>query len=152
MTDSTGDAWLLQLTGSYRAAIGLREMLYVLPEEPVSHLVPLSRPHAARVMVWQSQLIPLIDLTVFLGGDPAPDARRMIGIVSCAAGNDSKSTSRLGGLMISRTPERIQVWDHQACGLPPAPAQWRSIAASCFRHPDHGPVPILDLAAILLPN
>jgi hypothetical protein len=76
----------------------------------------------------------------------------MLGIVACAAEGDSQSPTRFGALRMTRPPERIQVSDQLACDLPrESESAWRSISASCFRHPLHGAVPILDLASILLP-
>jgi hypothetical protein len=42
-------------------------------------------------------------------------------------------------------PERVRVTDEQACALPESPPGWHEVAISCFEHPDHGAVPILDL-------
>jgi hypothetical protein len=48
-------------------------------------------------------------------------------------------------MLLGKVPERIQVVDEQACALPGSPAAWHQVAISCFEHPDHGAVPILDL-------
>jgi hypothetical protein len=150
------NGWLLYLNGGMRAAIGLRQMLYVLPDEPTTYTVPKTPAHAARVLVWQGHLVPLIDLHVYLcgggrfGSGPS-NSQAMVGIVACAIGSESESSTTFGAFVMSRAPDRIQVSDSQACGLPDELATWAPIAASCFRHPLLGPVPVLDLPAILTP-
>jgi chemotaxis signal transduction protein len=146
----TVEGWLLHFSERVRAAIGLREMLYVLPDEPATYPVPRAPAHASHVVMWQQHLVPLIDLNVCIAGAGVKSAHKLVGIVACAAANDADAGTALGALVMCRAPERIQVSDGQACGLPDAPAGWRSISASCFRHPLHGPVPILDLPAILV--
>jgi hypothetical protein len=159
MTEAASDGWLLHLSGGLRAAIGLRQMLYILPDEPATHAVPRAPVHATRIFVWQQHLVPLIDLHAYLSGSkaqPGADAsswQPMVGVVGCATGSETEDSAAqgaaLGALMLSRAPDRIQVSDSQACGLPDELAAWAPIAMSCFRHPLHGPVPILDLPAIL---
>ena len=149
-----GNGWLLHLNGGLCAAIGLRQMLYVIPDEPATYAVPKTPPHAARVLVWQEHLVPLIDLNVYLngGGSGASNSQTLVGIVACASGFEPQSSAIFGAFLMSRAPDRIQVSDSQACPLPDPLASWAPIAASCFRHPEHGPVPILDLPAILVPS
>jgi chemotaxis signal transduction protein len=152
MTESTSDGWLMHFGDNLRATIGLREMLFVLPDDQETHPVPRTHAHAASVYLWQQNLVPVIDLHRYLRGSTASGAPGMMGIVACASTENSSSHTRLGALKMSRPPERIQVSDQQACELPAElAAAWRSISASCFRHPVHGAVPILDLAAILIP-
>lgn len=151
MTASRGEGWLLHLNGGLRAAVGIREMLFVLPKEPIAYKVPRAPVHAGRVILWQEQPVPLIDLYVYLRGTQPLASQMMIGVVACAAGAEANPVTRFGALILSRPPERIEVADEQACGLPKEPVAWRSIAASCFRHPVHGAVPILDLASLLTP-
>jgi chemotaxis signal transduction protein len=153
---SSSNGWLLYLNGGLRAAIGLRQMLYVLPEEPTTYTVPKTPAHAARVLVWQEHLVPLIDLHVYLYGggqlgSGASNSQAMVGVVACAMGSESESRTAFGAFLMSRAPDRIQVSDSQACALPDELATWVAVAASCFRHPLLGPVPVLDLPAILAP-
>jgi chemotaxis signal transduction protein len=151
MTARTCPGWLLYLNGGLHAAIGLREMLYVLPDQPVIYPVPRAPAYTPGVVAWQQHLVPLIDLHGCLAGTAEVGGQNLVGIVACATAGDADVKTAFGALLMSRAPERIQVSDTQACALPEAPATWRAISASCFRHPVHGPVPILDLPAILAP-
>jgi chemotaxis signal transduction protein len=156
MTDST-NGWLLHLDGGRCAAIGLRNMLYVLPDKPTTYTVPRAPAYAASVLMWQEHLVPLIDLGAYLygaarvgSGDSTSQA--LVGVVACATGAESRSSATFGAFLMSRAPDRIQVSDSQACPLPDPLAIWAPITASCFLHPQHGPVPVLDLPAILTPS
>jgi chemotaxis signal transduction protein len=152
MTDSTSEAWLMHFADDLQATIGLREMLFVLPDDHTAHPVPRASAHAKSVYLWQQKLVPVIDLHRYVRGAEAPRGQGMLGIVACAAEGDSRTPTRFGALKMIRPPERVQVSDNQACELPrESESAWRSISASCFRHPLHGAVPILDLASILLP-
>lgn len=153
---SISNGWLLHLNGGLHAAVGLRQMLYVLSDEPTTYAVPKTPAYAARVLLWQEHLVPLIDLQVYICGDGGFGSRpsnpqAMVGVVACAMGSESESPTTFGAFMMSRAPDRIQVSDSQACALPDELASWAPIAASCFSHPLVGPVPVLDLPTILTP-
>jgi len=147
MAASVAHAWVLHLSDSVRVAIGIQEMIYVMPEEPTTYPVPRTPSHAQRVLVWEKKLIALLDLHKYLTQTNAPAAPRMVGIVTCAVPNTDEVA--FGGLLMSRPPQRVEVTDAQACELPAQQRKLGSIAASCFRHPTYGPVPILDLPALL---
>jgi chemotaxis signal transduction protein len=156
MTDA-GDGWLLHLGGGRCAAIGLRQMLYVLPDKPTTYTVPRAPAYATRVLMWQEHLVPLIDLDAYLygaehAGSDASNSQTLVGVVACATGSETSSSATLGAFLMSRAPDRIQVSDSQGCPLPNALTLWAPITASCFRHPQYGPVPILDLPVILTPS
>src|SRR5438309_1116937 len=115
MTEAASDGWLLHLSGGLRAAIGLRQMLYILPDQPATHAVPRAPVHATRIFVWQQHLVPLIDLHAYLSGSkaqPGADAsswQPMVGVVGCATGSEAEDSAAqgaaLGALMLSRAPD-----------------------------------------------
>jgi chemotaxis signal transduction protein len=150
MSTGAAEAWLIHLNAGLRAAVGSREMLYVLPENFSTHKIPRSPAHAQSIVMWQEHLVPLIDLPRYVSDANYGSSQRLVGIVAVAANTGERSTTELGALWMTRPPEKIQVTNEQACALPPALQAWARISASCFRHPVHGAVPILDLASILM--
>jgi hypothetical protein len=101
-------------------------------------------------MVWQQRLVPCIDLHAYLFGTLRSEAAKVVGIIGSGAA--ATDCAEWGALMLSRAPERIQVSDDQGCDLPDTLAVWAPLAVSCFVHPVHGPVPILDIPALLDPS
>jgi chemotaxis signal transduction protein len=147
------NGWLLELRGPWRAAIGLRELIHVLPYSPRLHMVPQAPLHARHVLLWEGKVVPVLDLAAYLEAgaefEPGtatnrPSFDHLVGIVAYQAG----SGVGLGGMLLGKVPERVCVTDEQACALPESPVGWQRLAISCFRHPDHGAVPILDLPGL----
>jgi chemotaxis signal transduction protein len=146
------NAWLLKLRGPLRAAVGARELIHVLPYSPRLYPVPQTPPHARHVILWEGKILPVVDLAVFFEAgaeDGLGTATNqlsldyLVGIVAYQIAPGSEVG--LAGMLLGKVPERIRVTDDQACALPEWPAGWQQVAISCFEHPAHGAVPILDL-------
>lgn len=146
------NGWLLKLRGQWRAAVGLRELVHVLPYSPRLYMVPQTPPHARHVILWEGKIVPVVDLVAYLEAGAEPSLRtatnqlsldHLVGIVAYQTAPGSAVS--LAGMLLGKVPERIWVTDEQACALPESPSGWRQAAISCFEHPDCGAVPILDL-------
>ena len=148
-------AWLLQLSGGQWAALGEAEILYVLPELPPLHVVPLAPPHARNVIVWEQRIVPLMDAGQLLARArkvrpiEADDTRAVVAIVAVddARGGDGYS---VGALLLRAVPQRIEVHDHSDCALPANLVPWEHVLDACFLHSHDQPVPILNLAALFM--
>lgn len=157
---AVSDAWLLHLNGGARAAIGQREMLYVLPHEPRLHRVPLAPEHACHVLIWEHRLVPVVDAGLLISSSPlSTDAetttlssfQKLIAIVAVCDADETQAS--LGALLLCAMPERIAVSDDSACDLSEELSKSNRMVCACFRATaDSAPVPILDLAAIFGPN
>ena len=146
------NGWVLKLRGQWRAAVGLRELVHVLPYSPRLYMVPQTPPHARHVILWEGRILPVVDLVAYLeaGVERGPRTEtnrisldRLVGIVAYQTASDAEVS--LAGMLLGKVPERIRVTDEQACALPQSPPGWNQVALSCFEHPDYGAVPILDL-------
>jgi len=146
------NGWVLKLRGQWRAAVGLRELVHVLPYSPRLYMVPQTPPHARHVILWEGKIVPVVDLVAYLeaGVERGPRTEtnrisldRLVGIVAYQTASDAEVS--LAGMLLGKVPERIRVTDEQACALPQSPPGWNQVALSCFEHPDYGAVPILDL-------
>lgn len=134
-------AWLLNLGGGQRAAVGLREVLH-LAYAPQLAAIPQTPPHCSRVLVFGERLLPAWDLAAWLAIAAPGRAANLAAIVGYQ--KERRGPVQLGALLIAEPPARIMVSDENAADLPPTPTRWRAIAMSCFRHDDQQ-VPILDL-------
>jgi len=146
------NGWLLKMRGKWRAAVGLRELVHVLPYSPRLYRVPQTPAHARHVIVWEGKIVPVADLAAYLeaGAEPVlrsatdrPSLDHLVGIIAYQAAPGSAIS--LAGMLLGEVPERIRVTDEQACALPESPSGWYQVSISCFEHPDYGAVPILDL-------
>jgi hypothetical protein len=132
-----------------------------MPDEPVAHPVPGTLAHARCVIAWEGRLLPLLDAGALLSGNAddwgeyptaaTSSLQNVVAIVAYTPRGPAAAEAELGALLLRRLPERVEVADEQACDLPAPWTGWGSLFVSCFEHPEHGPVPILDLAALFAP-
>ncbi len=145
-------AWLLHLPGGPRAAVGELEMVHVVPSSPALFEIPLSPFYCRNVVVWRDEVLPLMNLAARVTGEAVAQTETIAGIENLvgivAYQSCSDGAPRKGALVLGGAPARIRVSDVQACALPASEQGWRPITISCFKHPDHGPVPVLDLPAV----
>lgn len=146
------NAWLLTITEDSHAAIGNLEMVHINPEIPV--LIPRlnEASYCQHKILWQEQHLPLLDVGLFLYGNPSNDKKsdthQSLFLCVVAYMSEQKNMQEYGAILSSKLPERIKVDDKQACELPDSPEKWSMLAISCFSHDNYGTVPILDLPRI----
>ncbi len=134
-------AWVVQLEGGFRVAVGEREMIHLV-EAPILEAIPQTPLHCQYVLLWEGEILPVMDLTAWLTGRPAILDRISVGIVGWQ--EEAGVTPQYGALLFNHIPQKVTVDDSQLCDLPESPLGWREIAISCFRHDDQ-PIPILDV-------
>lgn len=149
--------WMLHLRGGLQVAVGTRELIYVLPEDPEIHDIPLAPAPAPGVIIWENRLVPVIDAGLLLRGaaadyeDPTMALvlmRHVVVIVAFVGGGATDGGVELGALILRKVPERVEVSDDQGCELPGELAAHYEMFTACFEHPDVGSVPVLDLVAL----
>ncbi len=137
-------AWLLNLGGPLRAAVGGRQMLHAI-ETPRLLGIPETPPHCRQVLIWEETILPVMDLGIWLGAPVATGEPVFAGITAYQERPGSPVLH--GVLRMASMPTRIEVDDDQACELPEQPTGWQRLALSCFAHHDQA-VPILNLSSI----
>jgi chemotaxis signal transduction protein len=146
---SAVNAWLLDLGGGLHGAVGDREMIHVLPDPPTLHEIPQSPGYCRQVLVWQGEVLPLMDLAKRLSPEPtdAPDPvsgrRDLVGVAVFQ--RERGEAPQYGCLLLRSMPARIAVSDADACELPDSLEAMRPFSVSCFSDTKIGPVPVLDL-------
>ncbi|MBI4006227.1 MAG: hypothetical protein HY356_06125 [Gammaproteobacteria bacterium] len=149
---SVSNAWLLTFSDKLHAAVGNLEMIHLLPHIPELIEVPQTPAWCRYLVAWQNLRLPLMDIRLFLAlnhhdnDNFSHQNKVMAGIVAYHPQNGN--VQKYGVLLMSELPVRIVVDDQQWCDLPESPGGWTTLAISCFNHPEHGPVPILDLPRI----
>lgn len=139
------NAWLLDFGGGLHAAVGDLEMIHALPDAPSLFAIPRSPDYCRQVLVWQGEVLPLMDVALRLAARP-PSVNGSGSLIVITAFQDHPGAApRHGALLLNTAPVRIRVNDTQACELPESQSVWGHLAIACFEHQDRGPVPVLDL-------
>ena len=148
-------AWLLTMNGGRRAAVGERELVHIIADEVERVVVPGKSERIREFIVWQNRQLPLFDVAGALRlDDSASDSMATAAdnsgaiIVIAAYQLSNASQVEYGALPVHVLPERIDVADDSGCELPPESAGWRGLSHSCFKHQQHGAVPILNLGRV----
>ncbi len=140
---SDADAWLLDLGHGLHAAVGELEITYLLPDPPKLFAIPHSPVYVPQVLIWQDEIVPLMNLAMRLALAPEPNPRMLAAIL--AYQDKPGAVQRHGALWLATPPVRIQVSDALACDLPEPQSNWRRLAFACFEYAHIGPVPVLNL-------
>ena len=90
-------AWVLALGGRLRAAVSEREFVHLL-ETPTLIEVPMSPAHCRHVVAWNDMLLPVMDLSIWLHGQPLEGPRPIAGVFA-----SSTHTPRPHGAMAEGT-------------------------------------------------
>jgi chemotaxis signal transduction protein len=138
-------AWILALDSALRAAVGERELVYLI-EMPTLLDTPLSPAYCRQVLVWNDRLLPAMDLAAWLHPEkPVRRSQTLAGVFAYQIAPGAMPA--YGALLLAGIPERTRVADDQICALPKQPTGWRALTISCFKRGDD-PIPILDLPHI----
>jgi len=152
-------AWLLTMNGGCRVAVGEGELVHIISGAVERVFVPGKSERTAEFIVWQNRQLPLFDGVGALrfensaDGSMATEVNSSGAIIVIAAYQHSNTQLvEFGALPVYALPERIEVSDDSGCELPPESAGWRGLAHSCFKHQQHGAVPILNLRRVFAPG
>ena len=152
-------AWLLTMDGGYYVAVGERELVHISLDELERVVVPGGSECNSEFIVWQNRRLPLFDVAAVLrddnlANDSMAAAANNAGTIIVIAAYQLSNASQIefGALPLRGLPERIEVADDSGCSLPPQLAGWRGLAHSCFKHQQHGAVPILNLGRVFAPD
>lgn len=143
MADS--NAWMVGFRGEHRAAVGELELVHVLPDPPELFPVLKAPRHCRQVFLWEGHVLPVFDLSLWLGEEPGQAQDAHLGVFRYRPGPDEPL--RYGALVIEGAPRQVLVNDSQACHLPDGGDSWQQVASACF-HYSGQPVPVLNLARI----
>lgn len=139
---SSANAWLLDVGGTTRVAIGLRELVQIT-EVTNSFSVPMTPAWCRKVMFWQKRMLPVMDLSIRI--NHTGSKANLLAIV--AYQTDEPASAGLAGILLAAPPQRITVNDAQACTLDESMAAWRELANASFTR-DNAVIPVLNLSRL----
>ena len=130
---TVSDAWLLELSDSLSIATSDPEMVEYLPS-PICFSVPGSPEYCSRVLFWQNNFVPVMDISKLLGQPTLDDSKTLICLVAYQV--ESGTPLKHLAIPVSKAPEKIRVDDEQACELPAEmnTSLLMPIFLSCFNH------------------
>jgi chemotaxis signal transduction protein len=134
-------AWIVELGHGLRAALASAELVHLF-SAPTLFELPQAPRYCRHLMVWEREILPVLDLAHWLAGRPAERGGQFIGVVGYQ--EQPEENPGRAALFMDAIPIRVKVKDEQACDLPSHPSGWRHIACSCFLHESQA-VPVLDL-------
>jgi len=143
---SLSSAWLLQCGEDLSIAVGDREMVELVQGQS-THPVPGSPAHCSSVLVWQENIVPIMDLAVLYRGQGLDHESSYLCLLNYQAA--PHQPIQQVALRVTEAPERIQVDDGQFCDLSPelASSLFKPVTLSCFSHHANN-VLILDIASL----
>ena len=141
-------AWLLDIGGDMFAAVGRLHLIHLLTA-PKLFRVPHGPHYCQRVFIWQDQPLPAMDLALRLSDPHTPQEEEEEALFGVMAFQQSPNQApQYGGVRLYSAPILIQVSDDQAADLPLHPTGWKELSHACFKYPDYGLIPILNLPVI----
>ncbi len=110
---NTVSAWLLKTGGAIDLALGNANLVQLL-DEPKHFTVPAAPLHARSVLLWQDQVLAILDPHAWLFGSRQKDA----GFVAVVAYQmEPMEPLRYGAILLSEVPQSIEVDDNMACKI-----------------------------------
>lgn len=140
-------AWILGF-GCGHIAVGEFEVLHILDQEPERFPIPQTPAYCREVILWEEQIVPLLDLNVLAEGSHANHTEDESGkqIVTIVAFQSSANEApRYGALVLSKIPQRYTVQDDLASDSPADSPALDRFTQCFFEHPEFGPVRVLDV-------
>ena len=132
-------AWLLEPLGLAPCAVAEHEIMQHL-NSARSYPVPFALRHCESAIIWQDQLVPLLNTGLLTG-----DHTAVRGLAVLAYQDAPGERLQYIALAIRSAPLKITVDDQPVCELPEGNKDlWQTVTKSCFRH-EEIPTPILDI-------
>ena len=139
---SSANAWLLDLGGAMRVAIGMRELVQIV-DAANTFSVPLTPACSHKVMFWQKRMLPVLDLSIRINNTESKgNLLAIVAYQECESG-----AAGLAAILLAAPPVRITVDDAQACTLDEHMADWRELANAGFTR-EGAVMPVLHLSRL----
>lgn len=138
----TSRAWVLDFGKDIQAACGHHEMWQVLIS-PTVFSVPCTPFYCDTVLIFQDNILPVLDIISLLAGQKIVQQNRVIGIAIYQENPDD--IIHYAGVQLAEMPRSIFVSDDQMCDLSAELPFQEPLAISCFSHQNQK-IPIIDFA------
>ena len=101
------EAWLLKTGGDIDLAVGAASMVQLL-DKPTTYRIPATPAYASTVLLWENQVVSILDPRAWLFDSPLQDASY---VALLAYQTAPMEPLKYGAMRLSEVPESIQVDD-----------------------------------------
>lgn len=141
-TESTGvAAWLMQVDRMVNMAVGQFELMHIV-DQPDYVQIPQAPEYCKHVILWNDNIVPVMNLSSWLTGEPQSDDSYVVAILVY---KDAQGGFIYGGIKLNDTPVLERVSNNQQCGMPEIYEKLKIISLSCFKSSNGDVVPVLDV-------
>jgi len=143
---SISEAWLLDCGNSLAIAVGDHEMAEYHQQRSY-HSVPGSPGYCSNVLVWQNNIVPVMDLSALQYGAGGELENFSVCVLNYQ--ETPKTPLQHLALRVVRAPQKIRVDDEHACEIPDnlQSGILSQVCLACFNY-DGLPVMVLDIAQL----
>jgi hypothetical protein len=105
-------AWIVELGHGLRAALASAELVHLF-SAPTLFELPQAPRYCRHLMVWEREILPVLDLAHWLAGRPAERGGQFIGVVGYQ--EQPEENPGRAALFMDAIPIRVKVKDEQTC-------------------------------------
>ncbi len=139
---SETNAWKLSFSASLRAAVGEFQLIHIF-DQPELFEVPCTPLHCHQVLVWQEDVLPVMDIDAWVNPYQQTAKEPFAGIVAFQQSADMPV--QYGCIKLIAPPQRIRVSDSSACEIPEENSFWLELSLASFRDADGQVLMVLNL-------
>ncbi len=141
---SKAAAWIMNINEQSYASVSQMELVHII-NEPCYTAIPGAPAYCRNVIVWNDNILPVIDLTGLLSTTGIQSKREVVAVIIYRNSNDE---IHYGGIVLAKSPDLEFVENTQICSLPTHTQKLKDIALSCFKSRSGHEVPILDMTRV----
>ncbi|MGB5396801.1 MAG: chemotaxis protein CheW [Gammaproteobacteria bacterium] len=141
---SKAAAWIMNINEQLYASVSQMELVHII-NEPCYTAIPGAPAYCHKVIVWNDNILPVIDLSGLLNSAAVQSKREVVAVIIYRNGNDE---IHYGGIILAKSPDLEFVENTQLCSLPTHTQKLKEIALSCFKSRAGHEVPILDMTRV----
>lgn len=138
--------WLLSLDHNLNVAIGEFEFVHIV-DQPEYIAIPQAPEHCKHVILWNENIVPVINLSSWIYGHEKSED---YGVIAILIYKNVDGKLLYGGIKMLDMPMLDKVKNDQGCALPENVNKWKEISLSSFKQSNGNVVPILDVPALFL--
>ena len=141
-------AWVMKVDELLYVSVSQMELVHII-NTPYSINVPQAPKYCQDVIIWNDNILPVVDLSVLSNQSGNKSTGSVIAIIIYRDLNDE---IQYGGVVLTDSPELEPVENSQLCQLPEHAKDLRTFSLSCFISKAGNAVPILDMSKIFAKN
>lgn len=141
---SKAAAWIMKVNDSSYASISQRELAHII-NDPVFIRVPKSPSHCQNIIIWNDNVLPVVDLGELYDAAGSPPRHNVVAVIIF---RDNNNDLHHGGIALNSSPVLEYVNNSQSCTIPNQARPLEDLTLACFTSEQGHQVPILDMTRL----